>query len=428
MMYCSNLFRLSCSLLLATAPLIVPPYAAGDWPQFQGPTRDGTSPETGLLRDWPAEGPTVLWSQRLHEGFGGPAIQGGEVFVLDREDSQRDVLRCVSLADGAAIWQVSYHASGSTSYDGSRTTPTVTDTHVFTVGLMGQFTCYSRAKQTVTWQIDLQETFHQPHPTWGFAQSPVLYEDLVIVAPQSPEGFVAAFRQDTGARVWTSEGLGSEGYSSPLITRLAGVDQVVMISAPGKGPGTVNGLSVRDGRTLWSYNGWKCRIPIPNATPVSDDRLFITGEYGAGSAMIRIARKDTQYSVKELFTTDSCESQIHQPLVIDGFIYANSNGNKRADGMICMSTDGELLWRTRDNRELPQFERGNLIYADGMILNLDGRTGILHLISPSPSGYVELARAPVFDGQKMWAPMALSDGKLVLRSQETMTCLDLRNP
>ena len=96
--------------------------------------------------------------------------------------------------------------------------------------------------------------------------------------------------------------------------------------------------------------------------------------------------------------------------------------------MICMTLDGKLLWRTRDSRDLPRFERGSLILADGMIISLDGKTGILHLVEPSPEGYMELARAQIFNGSKMWSPMALTDGKLLLRDQEQMKCLDLRNP
>jgi len=422
----SALFTVTQQILVALLLLALP--AGADWPQFLGPNRDGVSPETGLARTWPASGPKTLWRTAVHEGFGGPAICDSQVFVLDRVDNARDILRCLDLESGNELWTVAYDAPGSTSHNGSRTTPTVTATHIFVVGLMGHFTCVSRTEKAIEWQVNLKDVYGQVNPKWGFAQSPVLYKDLVIVAPQSPNGFVAAYRQDNGDRVWVSADLGSEGYSSPRIATLAGVEQVVMVVAPGGQSGSVHGLSLDDGHTLWSYDGWECRIPIPNATPLSDDRLFITGEYGAGSAMIRIARNDNGFSVKELFTTDECESQIHQPLIVGDVLFANSNGNKRADGMICMTLDGRLLWRTGDNRDLPQFERGNLIFADGMILNLDGRTGYLHLIAPATTGYQELSRAKVLDGQKIWSPMALSNGKLVLRSQDEMKCLDLRNP
>lgn len=401
---------------------------ASDWPQFQGPQRNGHSPETGLARVWSDGGPKTLWSTPLKEGFGGPAIRDGKVFVLDREEDTRDILRCLDLATGESLWTVRYEAPGSTSHNGSRTTPTITDTHVFTVGLMGHFTCVDRATQSIAWQLHLPEAYPADDPNWGYSQSPALYENLVLVAPQSPKGFVVAFDQQSGEEVWASPELGGLGYSSPLVTTLAGRDQVVMLSAPGGRNGTVTGLSLEDGSVLWHYDGWQCKIPIPNATPLPENRLFITGEYGAGSAMLQITASGGSFDVEELYTTDLCGSQIHQPLFIDNMLYANSNGNRRRDGMICMTLDGDRLWRTADNRDLPQFERGNLLYADGMIINLDGNTGVLHLVAPSTSGYVEMARAPIFDGKKMWSPMALSDGKLVLRSQHEMKCLDLKNP
>lgn len=413
---------------LALSALITLGAGAEDWPQFQGPQRNGVSTETGLARVWPESGPKSLWSFTLQEGFGGPAIRDGKVFVLDREESQRDVLHCRDLTSGEELWKVSYDAPGSTSHNGSRTTPTVTETHVYTVGLMGHFTCVDLATQSIAWQVDLRKDYHVENPNWGFSQSPALYKDLVLVAPQSADGFVAAYDQKSGSRVWASPELGGVGYSSPLVATLDGVDQVVMVCAPGGKQGPVAGLSLTDGTVLWTYDNWQCKIPIPNATVLSDDRLFITGEYGAGSAMIQVKRDGDSFRVKELYTTDKCGSQIHQPLVIDNVLYANSNGNKRRDGMICMTLEGDVLWRTEDKEGLPVFERGNLLFADGMIINLDGDTGVLHLISPSTSGYVEIAKAPIFDGKKIWSPMALSDGKLVLRNQEEMKCLDLRNP
>jgi len=401
---------------------------AGDWPQFQGPDRNGIAAETGLARIWPETGPRTLWAIELQEGFGGPAIRDGKVYVLDREESQRDVLHCRDLETGESLWTVAYDAPGETSHNGSRTTPTVTETHVYTVGLMGHFTCVDLATRSIAWQKVLPEEFPAEKPNWGYSQSPSLYKNLVIVAPQSPEGSVAAYDQRSGERVWASPELGGAGYSSPLVTTLAGRDQIVMISAPGGKTGAVAGLSLEDGGVLWTYDKWSCMIPIPNATVLSDDRVFITGEYGAGSAMIQVTRSGEAFRVKELYTTDECGSQIHQPLVIGDAIYANSNGNRRRDGMICMTPEGDLLWRTADRRDLPTFERGNLLFADGMIINLDGDTGILHLVAPSTSGYVEMARAPVLQGKKIWSPMALSDGKLVLRSQFEMKCIDLKNP
>lgn len=417
-------------LVILLMALVVPPAGSADWPQFQGPNRNGVSPETGLARSWPEGGPRVLWTFSLGEGFGGPAVRDGEVFVLDRIRDKRDILRCLSLETGEELWQYMYMAPGSVSRPGSRATPTVTEKYVYVVGMLGQFSCIDRTTHKPVWQKDLLKQFlHSKVPRWGISQSPSLYGDLVVVAPQSHAASVAAFDRATGKLAWASPNIGGLGYSTPLITNLCGVDQAVMVSAIDKpAPGTVAGISLEDGTILWSYEGWQCKIPIPFATPLSDDRLFITGEYGAGSAMIQITRDGDRFEVKELFTTDVCGSQIHQPLLYENHLYMNSNGNSRSDGMVCLTLDGERLWRTRDTKELPRFQRGNLLLADGMIISLDGKTGILHLVDPSPEGYKELARAKIFKGAEMWSPMALSQGKLLLRSQKEMKCLDLRNP
>jgi hypothetical protein len=106
----------------------------------------------------------------------------------------------------------------------------------------------------------------------------------------------------------------------------------------------------------------------------------------------------------------------------------NSNSNERKDGMLCLTLDGQVKWKTAESWSSTMFGLGNLILADNLILNLDGDKGILHLIEPSPDGYKELAQASIFGGKEIWAPMALSDGKLLLRNQQEMKCLDIKNP
>lgn len=412
------------SLTIALFVLAVGTAASADWPQFQGPDRNGMSNETGLARTWPAGGPKQLWSIPLGEGFAGPAIRDGEVYILDRTEFQQDVLRVLSLDTGEELWTYSYDAPGKVGHNGSRTTPTVTDKYVFTVGMMGDFHCIDRATHKPIWKKNLAKDFKGAKVgSWGVAQSPALYKDLVVVAPQSPNAFVVAYKQATGDLVWKSGGIGGRGYSTPVIHTIGGVDQAVMI-----GEGETAGISMQDGSTLWSYKGWKCDIPIPYPTLLPGDRIFLTGGYGAGSAMIQIGRSGNGFTVEELYKTDDCGSQIHEPLFYNNHLYMNSNGNRRNDGMLCLTLDGEVRWRTKDTKGLPRFERGNLLMADGMIISLDGKKGTLHLVDPSPQGFKQIAVAKVLDGPKAWSPMALSNGKLLLRNQHEMFCLDLRNP
>ena len=424
--------RIALFLLTALVVSSATAASAADWPQFQGPDRNGISPETGLARTWTEAGPQVYWTYPLAEGFAGPAIRDGEVYVLDRVDDAQDVLRCLSLDSGEELWTYAYDAPGSVGHSGSRTTPTVTEKYVFTVGMLGHFYCFDRASHQPVWSKNLLDEFPQDgRPRWGYSQSPSAHGDLVIVAPQSKKGFVAAFKQSSGELAWTSAGLGLTGYSTPTIATLDGVEQVLMIGASNKegtDKGWVGGISLEDGALLWKYNGWQCWIPIAYPTLISNDRLFLTGGYDAGSAMIQVSLDDGKWQVDELFKTDACGSQIHQPLVYEGHLYVNSNSNERSDGMMCLTFDGKVLWNTVATESLPNFERGNLLIADDMIISLDGKTGILHLVDPSPDGFREIASAKMFDGDQMWSPMALSNGRLVLRSQTEMKCIDLRNP
>lgn len=404
---------------------------AADWPQMGGPNRDYVSPETGIARHWPEGGPRVLWTVALGAGYGAASVRDGEVYVLDREGEARDILRCFGLESGAELWQYAYDAPGSVSHDGSRTAPTIDEEHVYSVGLTGRMTCVDRKTHAPVWSRDLLADFGIELPGWGVAQAPSLYKDLVIVAPQARDAFVAAFRKHTGELVWKTASLGLVGYSTPVIRTLDGVDQAIMVSAcakDGSVTGKVAGIGLEDGALLWEYDGWHCSIPIPYVTALPGDRLFITGGYGAGSVMLQVKKWESGFVISELFKTDRCGSQIHQPLFFEDHLYVNSNSNEREDGMMCLAPDGEVKWKTRSDRSLPRFERGPLLLADGLIFNLDGRTGVLHLVEPSPDGYKELARAEVLGGKEIWAPMALSGGRLIIRSQSEMKCLDVRTP
>jgi hypothetical protein len=354
------------------------------------------------------------------------------VYILDRPDDQQDVLRCYNLQDGKELWNFAYAALGTPTHAGSRTAPTVDGKCVYTVGIMGDLYCVDIETHKPVWNKNLCADFKVEEPMWGVAQAPSLYKDLVIVAPQSPDAFVAAFKRATGELAWKSPGLGLLGYSTPVIVKVAGVDQVVFAGSSNPDytiKGAVAGLSLTDGSILWKYDGWQNPIPIPFATALSEDRLFITGGYKAGSVMLQIAQKDGAFTVKELFKTGfECGSQIQQPLLSGNCLYLNSNSNEREDGMMCLGLDGAIKWETKNTTGAPMFDLGPLMLADNLIFNLDGKKGILYLIEPSPDGYKELSQAKLLDGKEIWSPMALSDGKLLIRSQAEMKCLDVVSP
>jgi outer membrane protein assembly factor BamB len=405
--------------------------ASADWPQYLGPDRTGVAKEKGLARTWPESGPKELWKITVGEGYAGAAVSKGEVFVLDRTEDKNDILRCLSLADGKELWNYSYVAEGKYGHNGSRTPPTVDDKYVYSVGLMGDLVCVDRATKKPVWQKNLIKDFNASSPNWGVGQSPLLYKKLVIVNAQGPETGVVAYDRVTGELVWKSPALGLPGYASPSVFTLGGVEQLVAMGASNRDKtelGSTVGISLEDGSVLWKYEGWQCWIPIPNPTLLPDDKLFITGGYGSGSAIIQVKKGASGFEVTEVkkLDADTCGSQIHQPIVYNDHIYINNNSNEKTNGMSCFTLDGTLKWKTADIETAPKFDRGSLIVADDLIIALDAKSGILYLVEPSPDGYKELAHAPTVEGRELFGPLALSDGKLLVRSQDTLKCLDLK--
>ncbi len=301
------------AVLLCSGPL-----GAADWPRFLGPNASGVSPETGLARAWPTNGPRVLWSADVGEGFASPAVVDGQVFLLDRRQNKEDLLRCFDLETGRELWTFAYDAPGSLSYNGSRNVPTLDANRIFTIGPFGHFHCIDRASHQVLWAKHLVNDFKDPQidrdtppkdrqdklaraqvPMWGVAQAPLVYRDTVIVAPQTQTTGLVAYDKATGQIRWRSGYIGRNWYShiSPTLMNLCGVDQVIMLAQPSDPekapenapPATITSIDPNTGRILWTTKTpGPHKIPVPQPLRVAPDRIFITGGYKLGSVMLQV--------------------------------------------------------------------------------------------------------------------------------------------
>ena len=419
---------------------------AADWPQFLGPDRNSTSPETGLLRSWPETGPEILWTVSVGRGYGGPVIKDGTVYLLDRDDAVGDKLRAFDLSSGKELWDFAYSAPGSVMFPGSRSVPTVDGDHLYSCGHNGDLYCLNRATRKPVWNKNVWKDFGGDElPIWGITQCPLVYGDLLIVASQAPEAGVVAYDKLTGAVRWKTPSLGYVGYVSPALVKVDGEDHVVMVT-PSTNPfrrsspdenklGTVVGIEPLTGKILWKYDKWNCHITVPSAVDAGENRVLIVGGYELGATMIKVEKKkDGSYGTAELFTTEDFGDQTKRPILHDGFFYAQYGTNDRRDGMVCMGMDGSIMWKTRRS---PDFNKGSMILADGLILATDGSKS-LYLIEPDPSGFKALASAELLGEQgtdsegiarrvggsvQNWAPIALSDGKLLIRDHSQMMCV-----
>ena len=401
--------------------------SAADWPWAYGPRRDNTSDEKGLLRSWPQAGPEVLWTVPVGAGFGGPAVSDGKVYLLDRDEKVGDKLRVLDLASGKELWSFAYEAPGGFMFAGSRTTPTVDGERVYTSGPLGDLYCISTKTQKPVWHKNIWKDFGGGElPRWAIVQHPLIYGDLLIVAPQTSETGVVAYDKLTGELKWKSAPLsGNPGYVSPSVIKVGGEDHLVMVMASvGRGrtakDGSVNGLDPRSGKILWTYTNWQCPIPVPQPVDAGEGRVLVSGGYSAGSAMFKVEKKaDGSYAATELFKNPDFGSHTQPPILYKDHFYSHYTINERSDGLVAMSMDGQVRWKTDQQ---PAFVRGGSILVDGLLLTTDGSTK-LYLVQPDPAGFKPLASAVVLEAGDNWAPLALVDGKLLIRGQKELKTL-----
>ncbi len=406
-----------------------------NWNQYLGPNRNASISGTEILREWPDKGPKKLWSFPLGKGFGGAAIYGKEVFILDRDKGESDIMRCIDLNSGEELWSFSYEAKGEIPYPGSRTVPTVDQTHIWSVGPHGDIYCFDKSDGKPVWNHNLLEEYDRELTTWGVSQAPLLHENLVIVAAQGRSAGVVAYEKYTGELLWKTRALsGHPSHVSPTLAIFGGVNQVIMISPYDRSDSTIThevvAFDVKSGKELWQYQGLKSFLTITPAVVVDDQRLMLTdcsydGAYDPVSIMLEITKEGEYFKVKELFLTEEAGSKMHPALQHDNHLYLNHTGNPNQ--MMCLNMKGEVLW---EKGSAPGFELGGLILVDGLIINQNGKNGDIHLIEPSPEGYRELGKASFFSSSnsQAWAPLAFSQGKLIVRDQEKMVCVDLQSP
>jgi len=394
--------------------------AAADWPKFMGPAGDGTSAEKGLMKAWPDGGPKVLWTVPLGRGFGAPAVRDGKVYILDRVDQKQDIMRCLDLATGKEDWTFPYDAPGKADHEGSRSVPAVSEKYVYTIGEFGHFHCIDLKTHEVVWKKNLLTDYGTGEPRWKVAQSPLLYKDMVIVVPQSSSIGFAAFDQATGKERWHSGPIGEMAYGSAKLITLDGVDQFVVVNGDG-----ATSVAAADGKKLWSY-AHKCQIAIPNVSDLGGGKFFITGGYKAGSAVFQVTHEGDAWTVKELGKVDVPGGHVHPALVVNGYAYVLCNNNEGSQGLVCFDSSCKVVWQTKSN---PSFDKGgSILTGDGVFYIMDGEKGELYIVDPSPEGFKPLGKVKVLTGEnkEIWGPLTLVDGKLLVRDQHEMKCLDVR--
>lgn len=377
---------------------------AADWPQFRGPNRDGISPETAVLKSWPASGPKVLWKAPLGGGFSQVVSAKGRLYSFAQQGEEQ-VAVAFDGATGKQLWRTRIDREYNDAQGGGpRSTPTIDGEMVYVLSAHGKLAALRTANGQVAWQHDLRAEYGANPPQWGVSTSPLIEGKLLIVnVGGAGNKSIIAFDKTNGKPVWTSQGDGA-GYSAPIAITVRGVRQIIVFTAD-----AILSISPEDGRLFWR-SGWKTDYDVNAATPIflPPDKLFVSSGYGTGSAVLQIRRTD----VIEVWRSRSMKNQFSSSVLHDGIIYGFDDATLKA---IDAATGAER-WKTRG------FGHGSLILAGGHLIVLSDR-GKLALIEATPEAYRELGTAAVLEG-KCWTAPSLADGRLYVRNEEQLIALD----
>ncbi len=398
----------------------------GAWPRFRGAAFDNIAADApSLATHWTKKGPPVLWSVDLGEGYAGPAVLAGRVYLLDYdEDAKADCLRCFSLDDGREMWRRSYKVHIKRNHGISRTVPAVTDSYVVTIGPKCQVMCVDAATGDFRWGIDLAREFDTEVPLWYTGQCPLIDGSTAIIAPGGSALMIGVDCQ-TGRIVWkTPNPMGWRmSHSSIMPMTLGGrkmyvycaLGGVVGVAADGDDAGTI----------LWKTSDWAPTVVSPSPVILDNGRVFLTAGYGAGSMMLQVSEENGRFKAEPLFRLDkkvfACEQQT--PIFYQGRLFSvlpnDAGAHKRQ--LACLNPDGTLAWTSGPQH---RFGLGPYLIAGDKIFVLRD-DGVLTLVEASTNTYVELAQAKVLNGREAWAPMALAGRKLLLRDLKKLVCIDV---
>ncbi|HNU52627.1 MAG TPA: PQQ-like beta-propeller repeat protein, partial [Verrucomicrobiota bacterium] len=276
----------------------------GAWPGFRGPQRTGIAPAgTSLARSWPASGPRQIWGIDVGEGYAGPAVLNGRVYLMDYErETKADALRSLSLEDGREIWRFTYPVAVKRNHGMSRTVPAVTDTRIVAMGPKCHVACLDAVSGELKWGLDLVKDYGTTVPPWYAGQCPIIEGDRVILAPGGKEALLLAVSLETGKPLWQTPNPRDwkMTHASLATVEFDGKRQYVYCASGG-----VVGVNAQDGAILWETPDWKISIAtVPSPVALDNGRIFFSGGYNAGSLMLELAATNGVITPRTLFRLD----------------------------------------------------------------------------------------------------------------------------
>jgi len=379
---------------------------AQDWPQWRGANRDGKVSGFTAPATWPKE-LTEKWKITVGLGDATPALVGDKLYVFARQGDD-EIALCLSAADGKEIWQYKYPVNvtvtgGPAGHSGPRSSPTVADGKVVTLGVGGILSCLDAATGKLLWQKD---EFPKIVPQFFTASSPVIVDGLCIAQLGGKDnGAIMAFDLNTGEVKWKFAGEGP-GYASPVLMIADGTKQIVTMTEK-----RVLGIAVADGKLLWETPFEPKGRSINIDTPIVDGQTVIYMGEGRGTKAVKIEKQGDGFAVKELWSSQTAPT-FNTPVLKDGLLYGISERGK----MFCLNAqNGEDAWTATDN--VGKF--GSVVDAGSVLVALPEKTGLI-VFKPGDKQYEELTRIKVSD-TSIYAYPVIDDNRIFVKDKDTLT-------
>lgn len=416
-----------CLVLGVTVPVGAHEPISASWPTFRGLDRAAVSPETGLLSEWPQEGPGLVWEANgLGRGYSSLAIADGRIYTLGDSiadaDADDEYLLCLDQSNGQQLWKAktgqAWNSGRQETWQSPRSTPSVEGNHVYAINAHGNLVCFDVSGSEV-WRKDLNAEFNgKKADGWGYSESVLIDGDNLICTPGGPANTMVALNRFTGDLVWSTsrENDRGAGHASIVITEVGG--SRVYVQSTGSGPMAVR---ASDGQLLWTYDIERTTAVIP--TPiVRDDLVFFVAGYKRGGALLKqVVGSDGQISVEELYPLETKLANKHGGVVLVGdFLYGDSD-DKGIPYCANLMT-GELQWQGRGSGR----QSASMVAADGH-LYVRYANGMMTLVQANPQKFEEISsfRVPGSGNRPSWSHPVILGGKLYLREGDKLLCYNI---
>jgi outer membrane protein assembly factor BamB len=388
--------------------------AAADWPQYLGPQRDGVYRGPALAERWGPNGPKVVWTKPVGQGFSGPVVADNRLILFHRV-GDREVVQSLDARTGTEQWTYGYPTSYRDDFgfdEGPRAVPVVANGVVYTFGAEGQLHAVSLSSGTRLWSEDTAARFKVAKGFFGAAGSPIVEDGRVIANVGGKGAGIVAFDAKTGKMLWTATD-DEASYSSGVAATIAGKRYAIFLTRAG-----LVGLDPTNGAVLFQRR-WRARqnASVNAATPlVAGDLIFISAEYGPGAATLRLDGT----TVTELWSSNDTLSNHYATSVLrDGVLFGFHGRQEFGPSLRAVELKtGRVRW-SQD-----RFMAGSVIVAGDRLVVLR-ENGELMFAPASPDAFTPTARAQILPGTVRAFP-ALANGLFYARNEKTLVCLDLR--